>query len=239
MVGTGKIKGEQLVNLFDQVIESKTLLSMHLMGSQYEQLTHILRMDILDRQPLLIIDAPKDFNKAVADTKPWHLRFNFNGPDKLEYIFHTRGGYCKGRDLYIPLPDCVERIQRRKNFRIDTPVGTYMRFTANKKELAIALSNISMGGAYGSLVAPKAKAFRRPFLKVDKYVYKITLIFPADQEMEAQTIMIKKAKVRRVEHISKKKIYKYAFEFIDIDPLEKEKLTRSIYHIQRQFLQRH
>lgn len=239
MADAEKIKGEKLVEIFDQVIEKKILMSMYLMGSQYEQLTHILAMDSNVSPPNLIIDAPKGFGKVADNTQPWHLRFNFNGPDNLEYIFHTKGCIHKGRDLHIPLPDYVERIQRRKNFRIDTPVGACMRFMVSKKECIINLNNISMGGTFGALVPSKSKKDQRSLLKMDQAIYRATLFFPADQEMEEQTISIKKVRVRRVERIREKKIYKYAFEFIDIDPIEKEKLTRSIYHIQRQILKRH
>jgi c-di-GMP-binding flagellar brake protein YcgR len=238
MVDSGKLQGEKLVALFKEVVEKKIILSMHLVGSQYDRLTYILGMDDQGDKPHLIIDNPEGIRQAVTKTEPLKLRFNFNGPDKLEYIFETKGGEIKGRDLHIPLPDYVERIQRRKNFRVDTPVGSEMHFTYNKEKFVIALINISLGGIYGVLVKPRIKEARKQLLKKDQSIYRLNLHFPADKKMEEQNIMIRKTQVRRVEIDKGKKIQKYAFEFVAIDPKEKEALTRSIYHIQRQILQR-
>lgn len=238
MVDTGKLQGEKLVALFKAVIERKIILSMHLMGSQYDRLTYMLGMDDQGDPPCLIVDHPEGIRLAGTDRGPWHLRFNFNGPDKLEYIFETKGGEIKGRDLRIPLPEYVERIQRRKNFRVDTPVGSEMHFNYNKDKCVIALINISLGGAYGVLTKPRNKDPRRHLLKKDQRLYRLNLHFPAVEEMEAQHILIRKAEVRRVEKDKEKKIQKYALEFMDIDPKEKKALIRRIYHIQRLILQR-
>ena len=238
MVDAGKLQGKKRVALFKEVIEKKIILSMHLMGSQYERLTYILGMDDQDNPPRLIVDNPEGFRQAATDKEPWHLRFNFNGPDKLEYIFETRGGEIAGRDLRIPLPEHVERIQRRKNFRVDTPVGSEIRFNDNKDKCIIALINISLGGAYGVLSKPRIKDTRRQLLEKGRRLYRLNLYFPADEAMEERHILIRKAEVRRVEKDKENKIQKYAFEFTDIDPKEKEALTRIIYHIQRQILQR-
>lgn len=238
MVDAGKLQGEKLVALFKEVIEKKIILSMHLMGSQYDRLTYILGMDDRGDPPCLIVDNPEGIRQAATDKGPWHLRFNFNGPDKLEYIFETKGGEIKGQDLRIPLPEYVERIQRRKNFRVDTPVGSEMRFNDNKDKCVIALINISLGGAYGVLTKPRIKDARKQLLEKGRRIYRLNLYFPADEAMEERHILIRKAEVRRVEKDKKNKIQKYAFEFTDIDPKEKEALTRIIYHIQRLILQR-
>jgi len=44
--------------------------------------------------------------------------------------------------------------------------------------------------------------------------------------------------VRQVERDKAKKRYKYAFEFMEMQPTEVPKLTRAIYAFRRQFLKR-
>lgn len=237
MVDRGRIDGEKLIALFKEVIEKKIILSMHLVGSQYDRLTYILGID-QGNQPFLIVDNPDGIRKAAAESEPWHLRFNFNGPDKLEYIFETKGGEIKGRDLHIPLPEYADRIQRRNNFRIDTPVGSEINFTCNGEKCVIALINISLGGAYGALVKPKTKNINKQLLNKNQRLYRLNLHIPADEDFEKQNITIRKAQVLRVEHDKEKQIHKYALEFMVVDPKEEKKLTRSIYHIQRKILQR-
>lgn len=238
MADASKICGEKLIALFDTLVASKTIMSMQLMDSRYERITYIVGIDTAGNEPRLVVDNPEGFNAAAADASPWRLRFNFNGPDKLEYIFEVNGGNTRGKDLVLPLPDFVERIQRRKNFRIDAPLGSQMSFTLSAEACALSLINISLGGAFGVLTQPKPKKIPRALLKKDQRVYRLELTFPGDEEMEAQTIRIKKAEVRRIEHDRERHIYKFAFEFMDMAGQEKEKLTRAIYHAQRQFLQK-
>ncbi len=238
MADGSKISGQKLVELFETLVASKTIMSMQLMGGRYERITYIIGIDTAEKEPRLVVDNPEGFNEAAAGARPWRLRFNFNGPDKLEYIFQVEGGAARGKDLILPLPDFVERIQRRKNFRIDAPLGSQMSFTLAAEACIISLINISLGGAYGVLTQPKPKKIPRTLLKKDQRIYRLELCFPGDEEMEAQTIRIKKAEVRRIEHDRERHIYKFAFEFMDMARQEKEKLTRAIYHAQRQFLQK-
>jgi c-di-GMP-binding flagellar brake protein YcgR len=238
MADASKICGEKLIALFNTLVASKTIMSMQLMGSGYERITYILGIDTAEKEPRLVVDNPEGFKEAAADAGPWRLRFNFNGPDKLEYIFRVEGGDNRGKDLLLPLPEFVERIQRRKNFRIDAPLGSRMSFTLSSEACILSLINISLGGAFGALTQPKPKKIPRSLLKKDQRLYRIELGFPGDEEMEAQTIRIKKAEVRRIEHDRERHIYKFAFEFMDMASQEKEKLTRAIYHAQRQLLQK-
>ncbi len=238
MADGSKISGQKLVELFETLVASKTIMSMQLMGGRYERITYIIGIDTAEKEPRLVVDNPEGFNEAAAGARPWRLRFNFNGPDKLEYIFQVEGGAARGKDLILPLPDFVERIQRRRNFRIDAPLGSQMSFTLAAEACIISLINISLGGAYGVLTQPKPKKIPRTLLKKDQRIYRLELCFPGDEEMEAQTIRIKKAEVRRIEHDRERHIYKFAFEFMDMARQEKEKLTRAIYHAQRQFLQK-
>jgi c-di-GMP-binding flagellar brake protein YcgR len=83
-----------------------------------------------------------------------------------------------------------------------------------------------------------AKDAKGPILQKNQVISSIAISFPADKEMDKQLIIIKKAEVRRIEHDIDKKLYRYAFEFMDIDNSEKKKLVQFIYYLQRQYLQR-
>lgn len=238
MVDPGKVEGAKLKELFTQLINNQTIISMNLVGTGFGRLTCITGLKQESKQDYLLVDMPDGFMEAAAKDNACHLRFNFNGPDHLEYIFNTACGIPLGRDLQIPFPDHVERLQRRKNFRIDTPPGTRMVFRSKKLKGVIDLINISLGGTYGVLVQHNLKDARGPVMKVDQRLYHISIIFPADSERGQQAVAIKKAEVRRIEHDKDNKLYKYAFEFMDIDKNENKKLTLSIYHIQREQLKR-
>lgn len=232
----GKVQGERLEALFNGLIDKKVIISIHVVGTGFERLTCIASIGRNSEGSYLLIDRPDGFSQSAGNSEPWNLRFNFNGPDHLEYIFSTRGGELCGPNLKVPFPEYVERLQRRKDFRILTVPGTKLLFAADKLKGVIDLVNISLGGAFGVLRKHKPKAQSTSLLSVDQRLYKVGLIFPADKEMDEQLVVINKAEVRRIEHDIERRLYKYAFEFMDVDKEQKQKLTQAIYHIQRQYL---
>ena len=233
----GKLKGPKLDTLFEELIEKKTILSMQVVGKDFQRLTCITAVERTSGINYLLVDRPADFSEALGNDESLKLRFNFNGADQLEYLFSTGGGITSGNNLKIPFPDYVERLQRRKNFRIDTLPGTYLSFASGKLKCRIDLINISLGGAFGVLTKPNDKNQKTAPFKPDQRLYRMSIVFPGDKHQEQQTVAIRKAEVRRVERDRERKLFKFAFEFMTVEKEEHEKLTTAIYHIQRQFLQ--
>ncbi len=222
--------------LFDELIAKRTIISVYVVGTGFERLTCVMSVERNPAGNFLLIDQPDEFAKAAGHPDQWNLRFNFNGPDQLEYIFSTRGGGYEGKNLKLPFPEYVERLQRRKDFRIATLPDTKLIFAFKKTKGVIDLINISLGGAFGVLRKHNQKDLSGSLFAVDQRLFKIGLIFPPSKQTNEQVVVIDKAEVRRIEHDRERKIYKYAFEFKEIDRHERQRLTQAIYHIQRQFL---
>jgi len=238
MITPGKIQGKRLSELLRYLIEQKTILSVRMEGTDYERLTYILDICETASGKHLIIDLPEGFKRVAGTMSPWQLSFDFNGPDELEYLFSVTGGEFHAQGVRIPCPEHIERIQRRKNFRIMTPAGTRMVITTPTLKGLMDLINISLGGAYGSMAKHNLKNAREPFLKVGERIYNLGISFPEDNVMPEQIIVIKEAQIHRIDHDMEYNRYKYAFEFINIESDQLKKLTQTIYRIQRQFLVR-
>lgn len=237
MSDPGKIEGRKLDVLFEALIADRTIMSMHVAGTDFQRLTCITAVERGLDGSRLVVDCPEGFSEAASRNETLNIRFTFNGSDHLEYIFGTTGGIRHGRELKLPFPDYVERLQRRKNFRIDTLPGTRLLFSIGKTSGRIDLINISLGGAFGLLVKPASKDLSGSLLKINQRLYNVRIVFPADKVVEKRTVVIKKAEVRRIEPDRERKRSKYAFEFMTIDKENLRELTNAIYHIQRQFLQ--
>lgn len=238
MVDPGKIQGKKISELFEQLIASKTIISLRVVGSDFERLTCVVAVKEDPFGTQLIVDFPDGFKEAIAKFSTWRLNFSFNGQDRLEYVFSTLGGeYCP-QGLRLPFPEFIERLQRRKNFRMIAPVGARMLITTPIMKGFINLINISLGGAYGVLGKHNLKNAHGSILTAKQSLEKIGIIFPADSEIAEQVVVIKRGEVRRVEHDLGRNRYKYAFEFMEIEPDQLRNLTQYIYHLQRQFLKR-
>ena len=238
MGDAGKVQGDKLTELFNELIVKKIIISMNVVGAGFDRLTCITGIAREDEGYHLLIDPPEDFREAAADKDLWHLRFNFNGPDHLEYLFSTRGGKLCDQGLKIPFPDHVERLQRRRNFRINTLTDTRMYFKLNKIRGVLDLINISLGGAYGVLVKHNFKFMRGSVLKLDQMIYDISMVFPGDENEPDETIRVRRAEVKRVEHDQDRGFYRYAFEFKEMEKEAQQRLTQVVYSLQRRYLQR-
>jgi c-di-GMP-binding flagellar brake protein YcgR len=235
---TGKVQGEKLTDLFNELVEKRSMVSMNVVGAGFDRLTCITGISQDDKGNYLLVDAPHDFAGAVAAMDQWHLRFNFNGPDHLEYIFRTRGGRLCEQSLKIPFPEHVERLQRRRNFRVNTLTGSQIHFKLKKIHGIIDLINVSLGGVYGVLIKHNFKFIRGPVLKMDQQIHNVSIEFPGNQDQPGQTVYVKRAEVIRIEHDQDRGFYRYAFTFVDMEKQEQDKLTQVIYDLQRWYLQR-
>jgi hypothetical protein len=234
----GKVQGEKLSELFNSLIAKKVIISMNVVGAGFDRLTCITGTTKDADGSHLLVDPPDDFEEAASVKDLWHLRFNFNGPDHLEYIFSTRGGKFCEQGLKIPFPEHVERLQRRRNFRVNTLTGTQMHFKLKKIQGVIDLINVSLGGVYGVLTKHNFKFMRGPVLKMDQQVFDVSLVFPGDHDRPGNTVYVKKAEVKRVEHDQDRGFYRYSFQFEEIEKEERNKLTQVVYDLQRWHLQR-
>lgn len=233
-----KVQGKKLVELFDEMITNKAIISMNVVGAGFDRLTCITGLTESPEGNHLLVDPPDDFMEAASRKDLWHLRFNFNGPDQLEYIFSTRGGEFSEQGLKIPFPEHVERLQRRRNFRVNTLTGTEMHFKLKKIQGVINLINVSLGGIYGVLIKHNFKFIRGPVLKVDQQIYNASMVFPGEKTEPGDTVVVKRAEVKRVEHDQDRGFYRYSFEFKEMEKEERQKLTQVIYNLQRWYLQR-
>ncbi len=233
----GKLQDSKMMQLFRQMVESKTIISMQVVGSRFERLTCITDIKDDGKQTHIVVDLPNGFQAAVEKSSVWELCFNFNGPDKLEYIFTTIGGTYSGQDLVLPVPEFVRRLQRRRNFRLLTPPGTRMFFQSKQLKGTLEVINISLGGVFGILRQKEISSSKHPVLKVSQPVFKINIVFPGRMPQDGE-IQIQKAEVVRVERDKENYKHRYALEFKHIDKEELQKLVEIIYQLQREYLQR-
>ena len=238
MTEAEKIQGKKMIRLMEQVQREKTLLSMRLVGQNYERLTMIIRIPKDKNSSFFVIDPPRDFINTVSKLSTCDIRFNFNGPDNLEYIFTTLGCKFEHNEAQLNFPDYIERLQRRRHFRISVPIDTKLFLESDQTQQEINLTNISMSGTLGFLKTFKVKDQEKPIFNKEEYLKNIKIIFPFDTKGNKQEVKVNKAIIRRAEHDPQKNLDLYAFEFVSIDRDQEKMLIKIIYDLQRLFLQK-
>ena len=138
--------------------------------------------------------------------------------------------------MIIRFPEFIERIQRRKHFRIETPYGSKLNFEVNSTRRELNLIDISLGGVFGVLARLKQEIQMKPILKIGGVLEHIEMIFPVKEG--EQTVNIKKAAVVRFEEDPQTAKHRYAFQFKEIKRHDQRKLKELVYRFQREFLQK-
>ncbi|HDZ22905.1 MAG TPA: hypothetical protein ENH70_00015 [Desulfobacteraceae bacterium] len=225
--------GKDLVRFFRELKKNKTVIRMNLLGHKYERLTMVI--DVLHKSlPYhFLIDYPKGFKRAVRNATSWKMRFEFKGKDRLIYRFRTYGGYMSGRDIWVPFPRHIERVQRRRYFRLEAPLGARMVISKYAHKQEFTLLNISEGGA---LVGSGKGSSRQPIFQKGDFLRYMTLFFQS--EGQQFSIPIGKAMVRRLDKDPLTYQYQYALQFMDLGQDERNDLKELIYLFQRDFLKK-
>ena len=229
-----KITGSAITELFDTLILHKTLLKLTLIDTAYENLTRIVNLCDRKKKPHFVIDMPEGFEKAAVDVNVWQIHFEFSGMDKIKYAFTTKGGEIVDNQIYLELPQELERWQRREVFRIDAPPGTRLCFTADAQQLELEVLNISIGGSLAAWVQTEADISKNSPLTASQMLENVALVFPV--EIMRRPIQVDSVQIKRIEHDPETQRFEAGLEFSNISKHEQKRLTDLIYELQRQYL---
>jgi c-di-GMP-binding flagellar brake protein YcgR len=236
MAESEKIRGIRITSMFEELRQRKTLLKLILVDTDFEHLAVVTGLRRKESGSHFIIDTPRGFKEAAADIDIWHIRFEFIGKDNINYVFTTIGGQIAGNQIYIKLPEEMERKQRRKLFRINAPAETKLCFSIQGSRHELQVIDISLGGSLAALVQTDSHVQPKPPFPDTHPLKDVELIFPA--EIFRQPIKIKTAQIKRLKKNPETTRYEIALEFNQISKSDQRLLNDLIYRLQRQSLRK-
>ena len=233
MEDTDRINGKKRFALFDQLQKDRVVVKLTLLGEEYERLTIITGVSTENGTPYVIIDIPTGFRETFQYDKKKKVLFDFVGKDKILYSFRTVVGRINENDIWMEFPEFIERVQRRRFYRIAPPVGTKIYFEVDFRKYEAGVVNLSEGG----LLITQSEQFQKEVKLSDgEYVKNINLICE-EQRLRFQ-IGIKKGVIKRRAKNPNTSRYTYAIQFIGIEDREKKELQDWIFRVQREFLRK-
>ncbi len=235
MKETERIQGNDRFAVFTQLKDDATLVKMRLMDRDYEQLTMVT--DVQDKAggPFFLIDPPSGFKQAVHGLDVWKIHFEFTSSVGVQYEFKTPGGKISEKKIWINFPKFVDKIQRRRDFRLEFPSGTVIRFEEDHIEYELKVINLSMGGTLAEFSLSKTGRQAIPMAKTGDTLRNIDLISPSEED---DSVHIKKALILRLSRNDKADRYRLGLQFTEIEKNEIKALKDLIYHVQRDFLKK-
>ena len=235
-----KIQGRSRFDVFKHIKKEKTLIRMKMPRLDYEELTTITDIRMKGQTHFFIISPPKKFNAVAADLEKQHIEFKFNSKDGMQYAFSSTSSKILDKEIWIPFPEFIEQIQRRRDFRLGFQVGfqegTILHFKMDSVKYKMNLINLSMGGACAEMPAIKDETKKLPVFKLGDNLVDVNIV-SSSQEGNLE-VHIKKASIIRVDDLKNKNGYSLGLQFMDIEKEEVHKLRKMVYDLQRYFLQR-
>jgi|GEM_PF-313478 len=230
-----KIEGKNLLNLLKALQKDKTLIKMNLPGRDFERITLITRVRHRRQNPVFLIDYPQGFREAVVDIKNVKMHFEFTREDKVNYYFNAYGWAIYRDEIGVRFPECIERIQRRKDFRLPVPPDTKLYSQLDSTLLEMKALNVSLGGTLALLVGRKESDKESPIFNTGEYLSDIKMVFPLEEG--DLSVRIEKAMVVRLGEDPSNKKNCCALQFVSMEAKEEKALTEFIYKYQRRLLQ--
>lgn len=231
-----KLHGKDLINIIKDLKASKTIVKMHIPEKDFTCLTII--SDILRKKRInyFQIGYPDDFSETASNLETLKISIEFTGKDKLPHIFNTSVKKISGDLLWIEFPSVIERLQKRKDFRIPIPLGTKIYFLAMGIKHNLKALNLSRSGILCVNTGSHEKTQKEPKFKIGEVIEDIAIIFPP--EKKGQKIQIKKAIVIWFEKDSRSNLHHYGLKFVETKNDQEETLIQMIYKIQREYLRK-
>jgi len=228
-----KIIGEKMLDFFEALVMEKIILKMNMMDKDFERLTMVLEVRTRKGIPYLRIDYPEGLRETLDTDTFGKIRFEFTGIDKLFYLFTTSGGEFSRDRIWLRGPEFIERIQRRKDFRLEAPMGTRIYIYGADARYEMNVINVSQKGA---LVALTKNVQEKERIQIGDHLRYLGLVFPSEEGI--LEITINEAIVKRIEKDALREHPRIGLQFTDLEKDTERTLKDLIYWFQRQLLRK-
>jgi c-di-GMP-binding flagellar brake protein YcgR len=143
----------EILSVLRSIESRRALLHMHVEGRSVAIITTILEIDPASNTFVVDNSADEDFNRRITSAELVNFETNI---DKVRILFSTTQVIPCMQDgmpaLRVPIPESLQRIQRREYYRVDIPVSNRASctFTVNdekgERTVKLELKDISAGG---------------------------------------------------------------------------------------------
>jgi len=235
MDAAAKLSKEKTNRLFKYLKDQRVLVKLVVKGTGYESVTVITGLRSRSKQGQFRIDSPDDFQIVLQSRDCGNLYFEFNGQDKVLYTFETPPNpEWHSGEVWIPIPDEVERIQRRRNFRLEAPMGTELILRQLQPPLKMVVLDFSLGGLLCVVESARERIKRNLMLTRGRTLKNLELLF-RDENVTTK-IRVAEATIVRVETNPVTGFRQYALQFMHMEKNEEKSLTKVLYSMQRRLL---
>jgi c-di-GMP-binding flagellar brake protein YcgR len=222
------ITGQELVERLQTLIDSRRIIKMEIPQTRFSWITMLLGMQKEDNSDFLLVDPVARFESILSRFSNQEVSFEFLEKGIL-CKFSSRVIRCHRRAIWLEFPRSIQRIQRRAYFRIEASPGAEIIFRVEGKEEKAKVKDYSLGGVSFFMES-------RLKLRKDDELTDLTLTLPQGDTVVSYPIPL--AVVRRIEERFEDRKRLCGLEFLKLEGMAREELSRHIFEEQRILIQR-
>jgi c-di-GMP-binding flagellar brake protein YcgR len=171
------------------------------------------------------IDKPKDW--PGTHTK---IRVSFKNKAKIAHHFYSRITSTTRNHLYLNLPKELYKLQRRSNYRVELPKGSFATFMYNGKKCKFNVKDISLSGML--FYTKNTEAVSEHVKEIEAISVKTP--FQDDGDI---SITVKNGEIVRTTYNKRHKIYFHGVRYFPTGP-EEEQILKFIRKRELQILRK-
>ncbi len=218
-----------ILGILEDLMESRVICTMEYPGTQYNWITYLLAMPENQSLRCLLVDRVRGFRNALERNPNRELFFEFKDRERVPFTFKTDVIEIRAQGILVEMPTLLQRNQRRRYFRVETPPATEMSFrNLEGKTEAGTVINLSGGGAAFLLKV-------KPSLPVGHVLENVCLNIP--QEKKNFAFQIPGATIRRIEKYDYNK-FLVAIEFTKIPEGIRKDVIAYVFERQRSIIRK-
>jgi len=214
--------------------DNGTYIRLRIPGRSYERLVVVSAIQTDAGKPLLAIDCPDGLTDVLSAMDELRLDFEFTGEDELGYRFSITQATVQGDTFMIAVPTDLQRVQRRKDYRLTAPLGAVFYVTTGDQRKRVKMLDLSASGTSGILISLKSGTPQPPPFEIGQTLFNLKLELPGEDT--AMLIPIRECEVRRVEDLPQRGRYRLAVAFTSMDTEHRTILKEYLYDQQRHML---
>jgi c-di-GMP-binding flagellar brake protein YcgR len=223
-------KEELILSALQYLLASRTPLKMEFPRTHFSWVTFLLDVRSTGNQTFLLIDNVKKFEQALAMRPDREISLEFKEKEGVPCLCRTKVIKKSAEGIWAELPKSIQRIQRRKDFRLEPPSDSKITLTMSSGETQVGnIQNVSMGGVAFILK-------KETIIHVGDALKEVRLKIPeGDQSID---FYISEAVVLRIE-----KEFDYgkslvAIKFTNISNQVREEILAYIFRVQREMIRK-
>lgn len=236
MAASETIRREDTLPLWKSLKQDKTPLTLRPLDESRHWSAVAIDLRTRRRSLYLVIADNQALRSTLIDSPEIELSMAFTDRNNVPHACEIRRHRLTKSDIWLEIPETIERYQRRKIFRLEAPSGSELKLNIGGEAHSLLLIDVSINGALGLL------SHLKPALEIPapgrqgETIENAVLIFQT--KSGPRRVHIAECTIRRLEPHDATGKMQYALEFTAIDEKNEQLLTKMIYEFQREYLRR-